>query len=929
MGKALGVIATLTAGVALAATGIGALALPGLAGSVSIFGVSSSTLLAVSAGLSVAANFLNRPKAQKPESATSGQKQQIAARVKATGRSRQHGYDVFYGNGTNGTAITVRAFVDGRADGIEQVYFNDDKVSIVGGVVQTLPSKAYQGGNVKAGYSLGTTPNTAFPAVISATGGKWTANHRGDGVVTGYYILNPEKDKYFLETYPQGDNIDMSVVGRWGLYFDPRDGATRWTENPVLHTLDYLVNVRGYDYAKRIAPALQFWINAANVCDENVPLKNGGTEKRYRACVTYSMASAEKEVLNTFLETFDGWMQERGDGAFVIYAGKVYTPTVTIGSDDIISNNVQNFVEKENQIDQVKVTYISAAHDYTEQECTPWGGENGATQIGTIDAQTPSFSQNRRLAKRIMARTNAPHRGTTRVGLRAKGKIRGQRYVNLVHEEGGHTFFSGIAEIQNVKRLFFGLGAEFEWIEADPTVDMWNPATEEGEPAAVENKVTPAPVGAPMIQNVDVVYASSTDDGTGTQLRTTVANPPSDAGIWYMRWKKTENSVWNEDQYTDIDDTAGVVLQTGFVPANSSIDVQVQYRTGLGRVSEWSDTYTVNTSTDLTPPGDATTITLTNWSDTMDLVTDQIARARTYRWRFYAQDGTTLVRTINTATRTVSYTSQQAAADGPLRAYVVKVAGVNSAGAGGETSTGVLTLAAPPKVTNVVATGGATNAEIDFDTQPGAAGYNVSYSTAQNFNPLTQGSTEVRYASPAYLQGLGAATFYVKVAAFDAWTNAPNLLSYSDEKSFVITTGGGGTGTGGGGGGGGTCPEVTTPILLSNAERNGPGATKPAGELIAGKDWVWTQHEDTMQWGAYPVEAVSVHDCEDMWFVPLGTGFRASGDHRVWLSGWVRAHDIGTRCPDSRVVKITITDAHTYISAGVLSHNIKSGYEVE
>ena len=84
-----------------------------------------------------------------------------------------------------------------------------------------------------------------------------------------------------------------------------------------------------------------------------------------------------------------------------------------------------------------------------------------------------------------------------------------------------------------------------------------------------------------------------------------------------------------------------------------------------------------------------------------------------------------------------------------------------------------------------------------------------------------------------------------------------------------------------------------------------------------------------MQWGAYPVEAVSVHDCEDMWFVPLGTGFRASGDHRVWLSGWVRAHDIGTRCPDSRVVKITITDAHTYISAGVLSHNIKSGYEVE
>jgi len=930
LGRTLGSIITLAGAVAVNV-------IPGLGQ------IASAAILI---GTAVAGTIVSRlgQKASKPDLTISSQKQAIPARVRAFGRSRLHAYFALYKAAPDGSVVDTYAFMDGPADAIEQVYLNDDKVAINGGVVQALANKAYQSGKVLAGYTKGAYPNVSFTAVMAKIT-SYTAKFRGDGVVTGYLIKQPEKEKYYLETYPQGDNVEMSMVGRWSYQYDPRDpsqniaddptrpemwsggnyiGSWKWTENPVLHLLWFLVWDRGYSYDTRIKPALDFWKNAANICDEAVALKEGGTEPRYRSCVSYAYTSSEKEIIAAIVETFDGWIQERGDGAFVVYAGKVYTPTVIIGPDEIVSANLQNFVEKENSIEQVKVTYISALHDYSEQEATPWGGENGATRIGTMDAATPSYSQNRRLAKRVMDRTNATQRGTITTTLAGR-KVRGQRFINLNHTEGGIPFFVGLVEITKVARNFETGGLDFDWIAVDPNIDAWNPATEQGMGAPVGDPVTPDLLTAPTITSASPVYDQSGQDSTGTRISATVEAPQSGADYtWYLRWKKTADSVWNEQRYDDTDPGAGVTLLTSFVPTDESIDLQAEYSNGAGQTSGWSATYTIDTSTDATVPDAATSITQTNWSDTLDLVTDYIPRARSYRWQFFAADGTTLIRTLITSGRTVSYASQQAAVDGARRQYVVKVNGINGAGAGASASTGVLTLPAPPKVTGVTATGGATNAEVDFDIQTGnVAGYSVAYSTAQNFDPLTQGTIQKSLASPTYLQGLAAATFYTKVAAFDAWTDRPDLLNYSDEASFVITQGGGGTGGGGGGGGGGYCPHVDTMVLLANEAKDGPGDQKRAGDMAVG-DYVWTQHEKTMAWGAYPVTDVAIVDCDNMYFVQLGNGIHCSSDHQIWLSAWVKASEIGVKSEPGQVVAVNVDEAHTYVTNGVLSHNASS-----
>lgn len=137
---------------------------------------------------------------------------------------------------------------------------------------------------------------------------------------------------------------------------------------------------------------------------------------------------------------------------------------------------------------------------------------------------------------------------------------------------------------------------------------------------------------------------------------------------------------------------------------------------------------------------------------------------------------------------------------------------------------------------------------------------------------------------------------------------------------FVVPS----TGSSGGGGGGipgGSCVTVDTPIRMANADRDGPGMERVAADIKIG-DWLWTQHEVTLKFGAYRVEAISFVPDQAI-FVAPGMP-KATAKHRFFLNGaWTEMESIGMPDGYATVAKITVAGAHTYISAGVLSHNIK------
>jgi len=531
------------------------------------------------------------------------------------------------------------------------------------------------------------------------------------------------------------------------------------------------------------------------------------TEKRYRTCATWEMTTPHKANLATILACFDGWVSDREDGALVCYSGRYYAPTITIGPDQIVQHSFDDGIDDENAVNELVLTTVSAVHHWATPECEAWRDEDDIDARGRVasqplELQVPSYTQGRRLAKRTMARLMAPKRGT--VTTNPGGRIAiGQRYITLRIIEGGATWYDGPAEITALKHTQTGIA--FTWVAADPNVDAWNPATEEGMPAPIGNTAVAAALAMPTISSALPDFSAVSEDGTGVRIAITATGPDRDDLTWYARWRVQGSSAWNEAEYADADPGASVALSTGFVPAQAMIEVAVAYKVSDGRVSDWSDPpAVVNTATDQTPPDDATVPTLVSWTDSLNLqLAGNIARAATYRWTFYETDGTTVIVTHSTPDRSINYAASQARIDGVRRAYVVGVAGVNSAGVGVEAKTAVLSKDAPAAVTSPAITGGDTTAVATCDETPGASGYVVFYGDATGFDPTTTGGVVTSGLPSISIFGLDAGTYYGRVAAYDEWTANPAYLSLSDEIPFTITVGGGSTPSGGGGGGGG------------------------------------------------------------------------------------------------------------------------------
>jgi len=616
MGKTLTQILIIGAAVGVAvvsggiATGLSAAAIGTIA--------TVATTIAVTTGLQLAGSVLGLgPNAPKPDTTSTAIKTARPPRFSAYGRSRAFGaYILFETSATNGTAVDVYAFHDGRADAIEAHYLGDDVVTLVSTTVQAGADNRYGQQKVHIYTTLGQAVGTAFADLITILPGIWTTNHRGDGVVIGAVTWGAVKSKDYLEIYPNQQPA-LSLVARWQRCPDPAaadptdEAGWTWTENPIRHLMHYKMVRENVDYATKIAPTISYWIAAAAVCDAPRTLKAGGTEAWYRSSVAHNHTTAHGTTVAALLTTCDGWMAPRADGALVIYAGKYYVPTVTIGPDEIVSYDWNGVgVDDDKAVNEIICNYISAANDYNTVETDAWIDEDDIAERGqvlsaSLDPQVPSWGQVRFLAKRKMARTNALNRGTVTTTVAGRA-IRGERYIWLNLTEAGVTFYDGPVEITAVTRNMQTGGMTFSWVSVDPNIDSWNPATEEGNPAAVGDRVAAEPLDTPTIDSTSVTFF----DG-GAQISIDAVGPSRDDLSWFIRWKVSTDIVWAESSASDTDPGPDVVLVTGLVPINETIDVAVAYMVGDGRVSAWSTTSSEDTSVATTPPAAPTSFIVT------------------------------------------------------------------------------------------------------------------------------------------------------------------------------------------------------------------------------------------------------------------------------------------------------------------------------
>lgn len=541
------------------------------------------------------------------------------ARVSAYGESRLFMAYALFETGTNGYAVDVGFIHDGEMDGLVQRYLNDDKVTLSGGYVQPVTDERYGTDNIRFLNTSGSRLGAWFSMVGAIVPG-WTSNHRGDGIVMIAMIAKNVKQENFLKFYPNGAP-QASIAARWQKCPDLNaddpvlESGWTWTENPIRQLAHYKlvreapqpqlpITDPGYvaaAYALRrawfdakMAPTISYWQTAQAVCDEPVPLKGGGTEPRYRSCVAHKHTDAHKAVNGAILSTCDGWIAPRADGALVVYSGKIYSPPVSIGPEHIVSFDWNGLgVDDDKAINELVCSYVSKAHDYNSVETDPWTDEDDISERGqllsdNLDLPVPSHGQIRRLAKREMSKKNALHRGTVTTNVAGR-IVRGHRYINLRIVVAGRVYFDGVAEITGLTRNLSTGGVTFSWIAADVNVDAWNPAAEEGSPAALGDRVAPETLVAPTINSITPTYGQDTAYGVpGVKLLIDATGPSREDLTWYVRTRQSSGGVaWLTQTYPDVDPGSSVILQTDFLPLGE-LDVEVAYSVSDGRLSPWA-----------------------------------------------------------------------------------------------------------------------------------------------------------------------------------------------------------------------------------------------------------------------------------------------------------------------------------------------------
>ena len=318
-------------------------------------------------GASMAASKLLAPKAPSYSDASLSQRSQmvrspISARNVVYGRCRVSGTVVYLSTtgSKNEWLHIVVAIAGHEIEEIQEVYFNDDLVPLV----SNTPTGFYNG-VARVNKHLGGTGQTADTDLIndtaSLTDGKWTSDHRLQGIAYLYVRLTWDTEKF-----PSGiPNISAVIKGK--KVYDPRSSATAYSANAALCLRDYLTDSAlgmGLTSSEVDDTAITA---AANICDEQVqvlPLSPTTYENRYECNGVIATSASPDENIGKLLSAMGGLIAYSG-GKIVAYAGGYRIPTVTLTEKHFVGPlNIQTRTSARDRVNSVKGVYVSESNNW-------------------------------------------------------------------------------------------------------------------------------------------------------------------------------------------------------------------------------------------------------------------------------------------------------------------------------------------------------------------------------------------------------------------------------------------------------------------------------------------------------------------------------------------------------------------------------------
>lgn len=343
----------------------------------------------------------------------------------------------------------------------QKFYINDEEVSVntstssSNGDTITVTAPAKYAGLFTIKTHKGSASQNADTDIISQTGGQWTTNHKLSGIAYLYAQI-----KYDRSAFPQGiPNISVLVEGKKIL--DPRNNATAYSANPALVIRDYLTSSSGFGaIASEVSNASI--VTAANICDENVTLDAGGTEKRYEINGTFQTSGSPKTILANLL-TSCGGIVTYTNGLFKIKVAKYVSPSITLDEGDLRGGiTLQTKRSKRDNYNAVKGQFASIATNFI---------------LADYPAVTSSTFQNEDGGERQFLDLDLPYTTSSPMAQRlAKIALyRNRQQVSITYPCSMKGFQLNVGDTVSINNARFGFNAKvFEVAEWSLDIDASN-----------------------------------------------------------------------------------------------------------------------------------------------------------------------------------------------------------------------------------------------------------------------------------------------------------------------------------------------------------------------------------------------------------------------------------------------------------------------
>lgn len=478
-----------------------AVGLPGLAFGAAVGAVALGASYLLIGGALLLANSLlsgqqQRPDAPKPEDGKYNLKTSVPPLVYVLGKVKKAGDYVFLEE-TGGNAYHITVLAAHSIKGYVSHWLHDEQVGLnINGYVVSPP---HFGARVRIDTRSGANASVPYAMVTSAFPAIWGAQHRGDGLATVAMEVQSVTAEDLQATFPSGMPQHSAVLEGHNRLIDPRTGLAGYSENLAIFRYWHLTHPVG----GKLTPDDMYdpdWANAADVGDQLVTNRAGGSEPRYHGGVWFRANNDPVQIGRLIDQAAELVIYERPDGRVGVHAGEYVEPDVRLTADDLLSVRFDPNRRRSTNVLAVRGRYTDVQKGYNTADAAiygiPYPTEDERTK--TVENQTVQrHNHMARMQKIAYIRANAERVTLVAHYERAK-KVPYRRFIK-VHYPPRLT--ESVIEITGRPTLSLrNLTYEFEGIVIPgAALYLFNAATEEGVPGAnvlpVERQNVPVPSG--------------------------------------------------------------------------------------------------------------------------------------------------------------------------------------------------------------------------------------------------------------------------------------------------------------------------------------------------------------------------------------------------------------------------------------------------